>query len=83
MSAPDFEKQGWALLDEYATRYSSGDHDDANYLASKLRAAYEAGARDEREACAKAIAAVNAMHWQVNDGLLLAANAVRARGEVK
>lgn len=75
MSAPDFEKQGWALLDEYSTRYSSGDHDDANYLASKLRAAYEAGARDEREAVITKLC-----HEHVHEDDLIAW--LRARGEV-
>jgi hypothetical protein len=50
MSEPDFEAMGWKLLDEYSTRYSSGDKDDATFIGEALRAAYNLAEADRLRA---------------------------------
>jgi len=75
----------WFALD-YRIRNLKGtkmtdDDDDTQVYRSELEAAVKAAVEAEREACAKVCEAWK--DWSSNDGVLLAAVAIRARGEKK
>ncbi len=44
--ADQWDKQGWELLNEFITRHSNGDIEDAAFLSHALRDAYSQGKED-------------------------------------